>query len=374
MNLSVHKPSLMIFSCAWRTGVLLILACVALPLGAQKYSNEFLSIGVSARAQAMGNAVVASVNDGTASYWNPAGLSATDSTYGIDLSAMHAEWFAGVGKFDYASVSIPFSSRQRRLAFSFIRFGIDEIPNTLSLYESDGTVNFDNVTRFSAADYAFLISYGQALPLQKGQLLLGGSAKVIYRRIGPFANSWGFGIDLGLQYRLGGLRVGLLARDITTTFNAWTFSFTEDEKEVLNLTNNEVPINSVEITNPQLILGVGYQFLFGKVSLLPEINFTATTDGRRNTLISAAPISLDPSFGLEFGYGNFVFLRGGLNQFQKERDFMGEENLRVRPSFGVGFRIHTFFLDYAFTDPGDSRRTYSHIISLRLAFRRKTGA
>jgi len=364
----------MVLTCAWRTGILLILAGMALPLNAQKYSNEFLSIGVSARAQAMGNAVVATVDDGTASYWNPAGLSATDSTYGIDLSAMHAEWFAGVGKFDYASVSIPFSDRQRRLAFSFIRFGIDEIPNTLSLYESDGTVNFDNVTRFSAADYAFLISYGQEIPLRKGQLFLGGSTKVIYRRIGPFANSWGFGIDLGLQYRLGGLRVGLLGRDITTTFNAWSFSFTEEEKEVLNLTNNEVPINSVEITNPQLILGLGYQFLFGKVSLLPELNFTATTDGRRNTLISAAPISLDPSFGLEFGYGNFVFLRGGLNQFQKEKDFSGEENLRVRPSFGLGFRIHTFFLDYAFTDPGDSRRTYSHIISLRLAFRKKKGA
>ncbi|MEK7253297.1 MAG: hypothetical protein AAB316_01010, partial [Bacteroidota bacterium] len=41
---------------------------------AQKYSNEFLSIGVSARAQGMGNSVVASIDDVTAGYWNPAGL------------------------------------------------------------------------------------------------------------------------------------------------------------------------------------------------------------------------------------------------------------------------------------------------------------
>ncbi len=359
---------------ALRTSGLIVFSLICLTLSGQKYSNEFLSIGVSARAQAMGNSVAASVADGSASYWNPAGLAATDSTYSLDLSAMHAEWFAGVGKFDFASVSLPLSNSQRRLAFSFIRFGIDEIPNTLSLYESDGTVNFDNVTEFSAADYAFFISYGQPLRIRNGQLFIGGSAKVVYRQIGPFANSWGFGLDLGIQYRLKGFRVGFMARDITTTFNAWTFSFTDDEKEVLELTNNEVPINSLEITKPQLILGFGYLFQLGKVSLLPEANLTATTDGRRNTLISASPISLDPSFGLEFGYGNFVFLRGGVNQFQQERDFQDEEFLSVRPSFGVGFRIHTFFVDYAFTDPGDSRETFSHIISLRLAFKRKRGA
>ncbi len=43
-------------------------------LFAQKYSNEFLSIGVGAKAQALGNAVVAQTNDVTAGVWNPAGL------------------------------------------------------------------------------------------------------------------------------------------------------------------------------------------------------------------------------------------------------------------------------------------------------------
>ena len=40
----------------------------------RKYSNEFLNIGAGARGLAMGNAQVASVEDATSGYWNPAGL------------------------------------------------------------------------------------------------------------------------------------------------------------------------------------------------------------------------------------------------------------------------------------------------------------
>ena len=226
--------------------------------GAQKYSNEFLSIGIGARAQAMGNAVVASVHDVTAGTWNPAALSALDVGQGFQAGAMHAEWFAGVGKFDYLGVVFPLASRDRRLGISLIRFGIDGIPNTLSLYESDGSINFDNVSEFSAADYAFLLSYAQSLNVSKGSLFVGGNVKVIHRRIGPFANAWGFGVDLAGQYHRGAWRFGAMVQDITTTFNAWSFSFTEEEKEILTLTDNEIPINSVEVTKPKILVAVKF--------------------------------------------------------------------------------------------------------------------
>jgi len=85
----------------------LLLAGLSLPvmLSAQKYSNEFMSIGVSAKAQGMGNAVIATVDDVTAGYWNPSGLSALNKEEGLQLGAMHAEWFAGVGKFDYLGMT-----------------------------------------------------------------------------------------------------------------------------------------------------------------------------------------------------------------------------------------------------------------------------
>ena len=352
---------------------LLLLAglLASVPSTAQKYSNEFLSIGVGARAQAMGNAVVASVADVTATTWNPAGLSAVDMNRGLQIGAMHSEWFAGVGKFDYVGVVVPFSGKRRRLGLSMIRFGIDEIPNTLSLYESDGSINFDNVSEFSAADYAFLLSYGQSLPTKQGALYVGGNVKVVHRRIGPFANSWGFGVDLAGQYHRGNWRFGALLQDITTTFNAWSFSFTEEEKEVLDLTGNEVPINSVEITRPKLLVGAAHRFRFNKVGLLPELNVIVSTDGQRNTLLSGDPFSLDLAFGLEADYNEFVYLRAGVNQFQRETDFDRGEFFTLRPSLGVGFRLGSLRIDYAFTDLRDSRQTYSHVISLQLDIRPK---
>ena len=61
----------------------------------QKYSNEFLAIGVGARAHGMSGAQVALTDDITAAYWNPAGLTQIDAPF--QVAAMHAEWFAGVG-------------------------------------------------------------------------------------------------------------------------------------------------------------------------------------------------------------------------------------------------------------------------------------
>ena len=69
---------------------------------APKFSNEFLNIGVGARSHGMAGAMSADVGDVTAMYWNPAGLA--DVRASFQVSAMHAEWFAGLGKFDYLAL------------------------------------------------------------------------------------------------------------------------------------------------------------------------------------------------------------------------------------------------------------------------------
>lgn len=334
-------------------------------LRAQKYSNEFLNIGISARAQAMGNAVIASTSDVTAGYWNPAGLAAIPADAGLQVGAMHAEWFAGIGKYDYLGLAIPFANGKRRLGLSVIRFGIDGIPNTLSLFDDEGNVNYDNIVEFSAADYAVLAGLGQQTSWLGGNLSLGGNIKIVHRVIGTFANSWGFGLDLAARLEKGPWRLGIVGRDITSTFNAWTVSFTEEEKTVLLNTGNELPdISSLEVSRPQLLLGAGYLFEKGKVTIQPEISLYVTTDGRRNTLVSGDPFSIDPSAGLELGYNQFVFVRAGVNQFQQELSFDKGEFWSARPSIGVGLKLGIFTVDYAYTDLGDSQNRYSHVVSL----------
>ena len=341
---------------------------LAINLQAQKYSNEFLSIGVGARAQALGNAVVASVDDVTAGYWNPAGLARIDQSIGLQAGAMHSEWFGGVAAFDYLGLTLPFADPRKRFGISIIRFGIDNIPNTLTLYESDGTINYDNIRAFSAADYGFLFSYAQPL---KDNLYVGGNIKVVHRIIGPFATSWGFGADLGAQWVKGNFTLGFLARDITTTFNAWSFSFTDQEKDILQITNNEIPINSIETTNPQIILGFNYQWQWKSIRFSPELDFIVTTDGQRNTLLSGDPFSVDPAFGLEANYNEFIFLRTGINQFQEEMNLDGSTTWLSRPSIGIGLKISSLRVNYAFTDLGDERDTFSHVISLVLDLKKK---
>ncbi len=339
---------------------------------AQKYSNEFLSIGVGARAQGLANAQVASANDITAGFWNPAALMNIGLDNEIQFGAMHAEWFAGIGKYDYLSAAMPIADNNRVVGLSLIRFGIDDIPNTLSLYESDGTVNYDNIVNFSAADYALLLSYAQGIGQSKN-LKIGGNVKIIHRQIGSFANAWGFGLDVGLHYTKGKWQFGLLGKDLTSTFNAWQFNFTEAERAVLDLTNNEIPINSVEITRPSFILGLSrYVKLSENFGLRPELDFRATTDGQRNTLISADPISIDPSFGAEFDYKKFLFLRLGTNNFQQDQDINTDPYWTVEPTIGLGILFKKIRLDYAFTDIGEQRNnTYSHIVSLVFNLKRK---
>ncbi len=349
-----------------RLALLTLSLCGLVGLSAQKYSNEFLAIGAGARAHGMGTAVVASDTDPTAIYWNPAGLAWRESAEGLQLSAMHAEWFAGVGKYDFLAMSIPTNHPQRRLGVSLLRFGIDDIANTLFLYDEDGSVNYDNVVSFSAADYALLLSYAWH-PRNKAHHTFGLSTKVIRRVIGTFANAWGFGFDLGWQYRQGDWRGGVTLRDATTTFNAWRNTLSEAEKDQLLATGNELPqLSALELTRPSLLVGAARLLRSGKWLFQPELNLRITTDGRRNTLLATELFSADLAAGIELTYDDFLFLRAGTSQFQQERTLGGRTFWSTRPAAGIGMKLGRLRLDYAFSDIGDGQGRFSHIVSLQL--------
>lgn len=337
---------------------------------APKYSNEFLAIGVGARALGMSGSNTAVVNDVTSGYWNPAGLMLVPSS--IQVGLMHSEYFAGIAKYDYGGIAARLDSSSTA-AFTFIRFGVDDIPNTTELIDAEGNINYDRITTFSAADYAFILSYAHNLKQVKG-LRYGANVKVIHRKVGDFAHSWGFGLDLGAQYDLKKWSFGLVARDVTSTFNAWSYDLSDAMKETFTRTNNDIPENTLELTMPRLNIGVARRFDFLKrFSALIDVDADVTFDGMRNVLVKSDPISVDPHAGLELGYGNFIFLRGGIGNIQHETDFDDKRHTTFQPNIGVGFTIKKMVsIDYALTDVGNtSIALYSHVFSLKFNINRK---
>jgi len=336
------------------------------------YSNEFLNIGAGARGLSMGNAQVASVSDATAGYWNPAGLTSVKDN--PTLSLMHAEYFAGIGKYDFGSIAIPVANNKRTIGLSVLRFAVDDIPNTLYLIEPDGNINYANIRSFSSADWAFLLSVAQTLKEVNGKSLsLGVNAKVIHRNVGTFARAWGFGLDAALQMRGKNWSAGVVGKDITTTFNSWNFTFTEREKEVLFLTNNEIPVRSTELTAPRIVLGGAYNFRISSgVHLKAEANLDFTFDGRRNTLLSSEALNADPRIGAELNLKDQFFVRTGIYNFQRtfaDGDTLNRKKVWIyQPAAGAGFVLgKSFHVDYAFTNlANQSNPLFTHIISLRL--------
>lgn len=331
-----------------------------------KYSNEFLSIGVGARALGMGNTQVSLVNDVTAGYWNPAALPRIKNH--AQLGFLHAEYFAGIANYDYGGFALQLDSVSA-LGISLIRFGIDDIPDTRNLFQSSAIPDYSQIRFFSASDYALLLSYGKILPNIPG-LSVGGSVKIIYRHVGNFSSAWGFGIDASAMYSLNQWNFGLLLQDVTGTFNAWNHN-QDAFREVYAQTGNEIPENNIELTLPKMKLGVSYPFHFWgeNIGLLPSLDVEVTWDGPRNVLVKSDPVSLAPSAGMELDYKDIAFLRAGVTHFQQIKDFDGTTSWMYQPNFGVGVELESFSLDYALTDAGNqSDALYSHFFTFKAFF------
>lgn len=367
-------------------GLLVLGASVALalPAAAQtktpKYSNEFLNLGVGGRALGMGKVQVSLANDATAGYWNPAGLA--NQTHKYDGVLMHSELFSGIVKNDYAAFSTPIDG-QSAIGVSVMRLGVDNIADTRALLDEYGGINYDRITYFSVADYALLLSYARKIGKVEG-LSVGANAKIIYRNVGSFAHGYGFGVDAGVQYNHKGWNLGLMARDITTTFTQWTINADEYQKGINNTTANSgdpIPVNSAEITLPRFVLGVGRRIELPKqFSALVAADLETTTDGQRNTLISSSAVSIDPRLGVELGYKNLVFLRGGVGNYQKIQSFTKNANggydssWKGQYSLGAGAAISGLRVDLALSrlaveKLGSASQTNSLIVSLGYGFK-----
>ncbi len=330
----------------------------------RNYSNEFLNIGVDAAALGMSKAVVATTNNVNAIYWNPAGLVGIEDYQG---SLMYASYFAGIANYNYAAFSMPID-KNSALGVSVIRFGVDDILNTTELIDSNGNIDFNRISLFSAADYAFNVAYARNLIFK--DLKIGVNAKVVRRIIGDFANSWGFGFDAGLQFERNDWYFGLMIRDITTTYNTWAIDEDEFNKiqNAIPGQNQELP-ETTEITKPKIQLGVAKNWKIGRFfNLQSEVNLNIRFE-QTNDIFSSSIVSIDPAVGFQLDYDKLVYLRLGVGNFQYITEFDNSKTLSTQPNFGLGFNYKGIQIDYALTNIGSiGDAQYSNIFSVTVDY------
>jgi Type IX secretion system protein PorV len=331
----------------------------------RKYSNEFMNIGVDARAFGMSNTMVSHTSDVNSGYWNPAGLINVQDK---QVALMHANYFANIAQYDYAAYAAKIDDKSAWGA-SIIRFGVDNILNTTQLIDAAGNIDYNRISLFSAADYGVTFSYARKLPIQG--LQYGANARVIRRIIGKFANSWGFGFDIGIQYNKGKWQYGLMVKDVTGTINVWNINEAEFKKitdaQTLNPSQNQTLPEDTEITLPKAQLGLARKFnIKSNYTLLAAANLNAQF-ARTKDIISSRSLSIDPAIGFELGYTDIVFARAGVGNFQKIKQLDNTKNIGFQPNIGLGFKYKGIEVDYALTDLGNqSTALYSNIFSLKV--------
>ncbi len=335
-----------------------------LPLAvfAQQYANAYLNIGVGARALALGGNVVARNSLQDAAYWNSAALSYAG---GQGISLMHAAYFGNMAQLDWVSY-IRRTDDKSAVAFSLLRFGVDNIMNTTKLIDENGDVNYNNISYFSVADYALMMSYGRRSVWRN--LDMGITAKLLYRHIGDFATGYGFGVDAGLLYSLKQWKFGMNLKDLTTTFTFWQFNRRrlQEIRDAVPGQNLSEPDGN-EISVPHIQLGIGR-----RIPVKNPFHLTAETDMKiyfapRNALISGPYFSLSPGLALEGDYKKTVFLRAGIHRIYRGK-YYDRKIWYVYPSAGIGLKFKYLQFDYAFTDFASDIR-FSHVFSFAVDLR-----
>ena len=310
----------------------ILLALVA-PAYAAKYSGEFLSLGVGARALGLGGAFVGVADDVTASFWNPAGLAQLNRK---ELSLMHAETFGSLLNQDFIAFARPLTEQNRPAtrAFSLPRLGGGGVKITdlekkgLEISDTNRVVL---LREESHADYALFFSYSHQM---RPQVFWGANLKLIYRDV-VSTSAFGIGADLA--------------------FLAKPYSFLSVGANLMDLTSSLLFYDNgtTETINPTTKLGLALNRSFKHFSLVLATDADVRYEGRKSAAqFWLGKLSADMHHGLEISYREKVAGRLGLDQ----GDFTA----------GAGLWINQFGLDIAFLSHDELDNTYRISLLLRL--------
>lgn len=293
-----------------------------------KYSNDFLQTGDFSASEALGGSGFAAVSGSQAVFCNPSNLNFEG--YKADFSLMHDSYFSSMATLNLFSAAYNADSLTA-LGTGFLRFGVDDIQNTIYLFDNEGNIDYSRIKYFSVADYAVFLSVSR----KWRNFNFGGSLKLIYRHEGGFAQAYGFGFDIAATYRVKKFAFSAVIKDVTTTFDFWGVNENKFDSVFL-ATGNSVPENRLEQTAPSLKLSAAYLYNIRRFGI-------AAFSG-----VDVFYYGADFRLGGEVSYSDIVFLRFGLSDFQYDKNLTMSRKFTVSPSFGAGVKFFRFSLDYAF--------------------------
>jgi len=306
----------------------------------------FLNVGIGPRAVSMGGAFVATANDVTSLYWNPAGASRTQSS-GAMFS--HSEWFADVS-YNWAGAMLSLNEMGVvGLSVSYLDYGSMEV-TTLS--EPDGTGE-----TFTPKDMVIALTYGYNLT---DRFSIGGSVKYVNQKIWN-CSADAIAVDLGVLFisDIYGLRIGATITNFGSDMKLDgkdLYIQTDIDKTIYG--NNDQVLASLNTDSYPLPLTF-------RVGVAMDVINTA------NHKFTVAADALHPNdnaeslnVGAEYVFMNLISLRGGYKSLFLDNS---EEGLTL--GFGLKWDFDPglgMFVDYAYQDFG--RLDYTQQFSLGVKF------
>lgn len=278
--------------------------------GAGNTGLAFLKLGVTARSISLGEAVVSSVNDASATHYNPAALFNGSR---VNMTFMHNKQVLGV-RTEFLGAKVSF--KKVAFGFSINNTAVDDIDIREIPGEPLGQFNAQN------------LSIGLSMAYKVNDFVyVGMTGKFLYEKI-YVDNASGIALDIGGLYRKEFLSIGASISNLGS---------------MSDLRNSPTKLPA--------------SIRFGASYIIPVVGLNSflivAADGYK--VLSGGKIHANA--GAEFLYNEFLAIRVGYQS--------GYENKSI--TTGIGLKYKAFNLDYAFV-PYKYSLGSSHTITLGTNF------
>lgn len=278
---------------------------------AQNNTYEFLRIGLSPRAEALGGSFVAATDDPDVIFYNPAGI------YNLEETPVSFSYVNHLLDINLASLSVA-----RNIE------GVGKFGASVQ-YINDGTFqrtdDYGNKTgEFGAGEFAFSLAYAGLID---ENFIYGANAKFIYSGIAEYSST-AVGIDIGLQYLIPdeNLSFGFALSNVGTQLSKYIS------------TKEELPLN-VSVGTSKKLLHLPLRFF---------IDFHKLNENQSNFFNRFKNFTV----GGEFTLSKVLKLRAGLDNEKRTELKIGNFAGLAGFAIGLGVTVKDYQFNYAFSSLG----------------------